>query len=316
MPSTRKVRLLTTSACVHGDSLPPRDAPARADTVGPVSSPSGVTGPRTPADLLDAALRADPARPLLTFYDDATGERTELSVATFANWVAKSANLLRDDLDAQPGTTLAVALPVHWQAAVVLQSSWALGLEVLSPARDGTPPAADITVTSYDAVDAGLLGSPAGELVVLGLGPLGLARADRPPPPGHALDFDREVHAHGDRFAPGSPLDPERTALRTSDGDYTAADLTEQAMAQHAVAAGRRLLVAEPLDTLPAVLGGLLVPLAAGVTAVLCRHLDPSRLHGPGGRIRQEDVVASVTHLDAQVAPDAPDLPRWVPDVG
>ena len=105
--------------------MPPRDRSRPADTVVRVTAPSGVTGPSTPADLLDAALRADPARPLLTYYDDATGERTELSVATFANWVAKSANLLRDDLDAQPGSTLAVALPVHWQAAVVLQSAWA-----------------------------------------------------------------------------------------------------------------------------------------------------------------------------------------------
>jgi uncharacterized protein (TIGR03089 family) len=284
--------------------------------VVPVTSPSGVTGPRTPADLLDAALRADPARPLLTYYDDATGERTELSVATFANWVAKSANLLRDDLDAQPGGTLALALPVHWQAAVVLQSAWALGLEVLTPDPDDTPPPADITVTSYDAVDGGLLASPGGELVVLGLGPLGLARADRPPPPGAALDFDREVHAHGDRFAPGSAPDPGRAALRTPDGAYTAGGLTGLARAQRGLPAGRRLLVAEPLGTLPALLGGLLVPLAAGVTAVLCRHLDPSRLHGPQGRLRQEDVVASVTSLGASPPPGSPDLPRWVPDVG
>jgi len=287
--------------------------------VVPVSSPTGVTGPRTPADLLDAALRADPARPLLTFYDDATGERTELSVATFANWVAKSANLLRDDLDAQPGGTLALALALHWQAAVVLQSAWALGLAVLAPHPDGTPPPADITVTSYDAADAGLVASPGAELVVLGLGPLGLARADRQPPPGAALDFDREVHAHGDRFAPGPAPDPARAALRTPDGAYTAGDLTGLAGAQRAVPAGRRLLVAEPLGTLPAVLGGLLVPLAAGVTAVLCRHLDPSRLHGPRGRIRQEDVVASVTSLGplgASPPPGSPDLPRWVPDVG
>ena len=57
----------------------------------------------TAATLLATALRDDPARPLLTFHDDATGERTELSVATFANWVAKTANLLADDLGAGPG---------------------------------------------------------------------------------------------------------------------------------------------------------------------------------------------------------------------
>src|SRR5690606_33707705 len=57
---------------------------------------------RTPADLLSSALAADPGRPLVTFYDDATGERVELSVATFAYWVAKTANLLQDELSAEP----------------------------------------------------------------------------------------------------------------------------------------------------------------------------------------------------------------------
>ena len=38
----------------------------------------------TPADLLDQQLRRDGTRPLLTWYDDATGERIELSVATAA----------------------------------------------------------------------------------------------------------------------------------------------------------------------------------------------------------------------------------------
>ena len=88
-----------------------------------------------PPQLLDRALRADPARPLLTFYDDATGERTELSVATFANWVAKTANLLRDDLAVEPGATLSLDLPPHWQAAVWLQSAWALGLHVVPAGR-------------------------------------------------------------------------------------------------------------------------------------------------------------------------------------
>ena len=42
--------------------------------------------------LLAELLRADAGRPLVTFYDDATGERVELSVATYANWVAKTSS--------------------------------------------------------------------------------------------------------------------------------------------------------------------------------------------------------------------------------
>ena len=45
------------------------------------------------AEVLAAQLRRDPGRPLLTFYDHATDERVELSVTTYANWVAKTASV-------------------------------------------------------------------------------------------------------------------------------------------------------------------------------------------------------------------------------
>ncbi len=54
--------------------------------------------------VLDPLLRADPMGPRITYYDDATGERIELSTVTLANWAAKTANLLRDELGAGPGT--------------------------------------------------------------------------------------------------------------------------------------------------------------------------------------------------------------------
>ncbi len=47
---------------------------------------------QTFSDVLTRQLRADSGRPLVTFYDDATGERVELSVTTYANWVAKAAS--------------------------------------------------------------------------------------------------------------------------------------------------------------------------------------------------------------------------------
>jgi hypothetical protein len=79
------------------------------------------------------------------------------------------------------------------------------------------------------------------------------------------------------------------------------ADLVAAARAAAPLPAGARLLVAEPLASLPAVLAGLLVPLATDVTAVLCRHLDPSRLPD---RARQEGLVAAV-------GTDTPDIPAW-----
>jgi uncharacterized protein (TIGR03089 family) len=248
--------------------------------------------PAGPPQLLDAALRRDPARPLLTFYDDATDERTELSVTTFANWVAKTANLLRDDLGLEPGATAALDLPPHWQAAVWLQACWALGLHVV-PAGS----VADLAVIGY----GGAAPSDSGEVVALGLGPMGLPRRDAGPPAGTTLDYDREVHGHGDRFVAASAPDPAAPAL-TSAGDVLAgAELVAAARGAAPLPAGARLLVAEPLASLPAVLAGLLVPLATDVTAVLCRHLDPSRLPD---RARQEGLVAAV-------GADTPDIPTW-----
>src|SRR5690606_17128304 len=41
------------------------------------------------SSVLRGLLGADAGRPLITFYDHAGGERVELSVTTYANWVAK-----------------------------------------------------------------------------------------------------------------------------------------------------------------------------------------------------------------------------------
>ena len=106
----------------------------------------------TPAGLLTRALTRDGARPLLTFYDDATGERVELSVATYANWVSKTANMLQDGLSAEPGERVAVLLPTHWQTAVILSACWAAGL-VAATGLEAVAPA-DIVFTAADTVEA------------------------------------------------------------------------------------------------------------------------------------------------------------------
>ena len=248
--------------------------------------------PAGPPHLLDAALRRDPARPLITFYDDATDERTELSVTTFANWVAKTANLLRDDLGLEPGATASLDLPVHWQAAVWLQACWALGLHVV-PAGS----VADLTVLAY----GGAAPAGSGEVVALGLGPMGLPRRDAGPPTGTTVDYDREVHGHGDRFVAAGAPDPAAPALTLAADVLAGADLVAAARAAAPLPAGARLLVAEPMTSLRAVLAGLLVPLATDATAVLCRHLDPRRLQD---RVQQEGVVAAV-------GTDTPDIPAW-----
>ncbi len=243
----------------------------------------------TPPQLLDAALRRDPARPLITFYDDRSGERVELSVVTFATWVAKTANLLRDDLDLRPGARVVIDLPLHWQAAVWLQACWTLGAHVAL--GSAAPLAADLLVTSYDRAPGSK--GDAGEVVALGLGPMGLPRRDVTAPVWADLDYDREVAGHGDRFVPSGPVDPDAAALTLgaagTERTLTAADLVAHTTDATALPEGARLLVTEQLTTLDAIQDALLRPLAGTCTAVLCRHLDPALLPA---RIAQEGIVA------------------------
>lgn len=77
-------------------------------------------------------LRASSAKPLVTHYDDATGSRVELSVATMANWAAKTANWLVEEYDVEAGTPVAVRLPAHWQTAGVLLGAWWAGAHVVA----------------------------------------------------------------------------------------------------------------------------------------------------------------------------------------
>ena len=58
--------------------------------------------------LLEPILAADPAGPRITYYDDATGERVEVSAVTLANWAAKTANLLRDEFALDQGARVCV----------------------------------------------------------------------------------------------------------------------------------------------------------------------------------------------------------------
>src|SRR5512139_2562036 len=102
--------------------------------------------------VLEARLRSDGARPLLTFYDFATGERTELSVATYANWVAKTASLLTEELDLARGDRLRVDLPPHWLGPVFLGAAWTVGLVVLLGDDDAADGAGDTVVCGPDGL--------------------------------------------------------------------------------------------------------------------------------------------------------------------
>ena len=97
--------------------------------------PAPIRHPLRSGRLLAALAGSDPTRPRLTWYDDGLGptrgERIELSGRVLANWAAKAANLLQEDLDVAPGSLVEVDLPTHWRAAYWLLAAWSVGAEVV-----------------------------------------------------------------------------------------------------------------------------------------------------------------------------------------
>jgi uncharacterized protein (TIGR03089 family) len=255
---------------------------------------SSARAPVAPARLLDDALSTDGARPFLTWYDDPSGERVELSVATFATWVAKTAGLLVDGLGAAPGDVVRLAAPPdHWQSLVWVVAAWRAGC-VLDPYPRAAGDRAEVVVTGPERLAGQGEWSSGDDVVALSLRPLGAPFAPGALPPG-ALDYAREVPAYPDRFvAPHAA--PQDTAARDRAG--AALDGVELVARAGALASGwaattgARLLVPSgpdrPTDPLDLVLSGTLVPLVAQGSVVVCRGPQPP----PAGRVEQERITA------------------------
>lgn len=216
--------------------------------------------------MLEAYLAANPTAPLLTFYDDSSGERGELSGVTLANWMAKTANLLIDGCGLDRGAAVAVRLPPHWQTAAILLGSWAAGLRV---DLSGTPTADVFFVAADRLADAFTTAYAPQEVFATALAPM--AGPMRPAPPPGVTDYVLEVRAHGDHFRPARPVDGQTAAL--TDGT-TQAELLEQAAARSLADGGRVLVDA---DAYPDPIDWLLAPMRTGSSIVLCRHTTPER---------------------------------------
>ncbi|GAW52104.1 MULTISPECIES: TIGR03089 family protein [unclassified Nocardioides] len=219
------------------------------------------------ADVLARQLRADSARPLITFYDDATGERVELSVTTYANWVAKAASLLVEEHDLERGQSLCVDLPIHWLGPVFLGAAWTAGLMVTGP-DDGEP---DAVVCGRGSL--GRWAARADDLPVLAcsLLPLGVRFAEALPPGVH--DVGVEIWGQPDAFTPWDPPTAEDPAYP----GVTQGELWRTAAAGSLLTDGGRLLsVANPAS--PPGIATFTEPLARGGSLVLVTHAGPERL--------------------------------------
>jgi uncharacterized protein (TIGR03089 family) len=209
------------------------------------------------------------ARPLITFYDDATGERVELSGTTTANWAAKAANLLREECDVEPGTPVAMLLPAHWQTAAVLLAAWWCGAEVVTEPGD-----AEWVLCDADRVDIALAARPAGGVVALSLDAFGKGV---PGLPAGVVDFATEVRLQGDEFAPWAPVPDTTPALSGATISEVLADARARGGAL-GLSRSDRVLSTLEWNTDTGLRDGLLAVLAAEASLVQVRNPDEAAL--------------------------------------
>jgi uncharacterized protein (TIGR03089 family) len=209
--------------------------------------------------------RRDPAQPLLTALDGPA--RVELSGATTANWVSKTANLLVDGHGSPDRVGL--LLPLHWQTVCLLLGSVAAGATVVlarSPDELAGCAVAFTTAASAEAaLDAGVE-----DVLACSLTPFATRLADVPR---LVLDAAVEIPSYGDHFS-GRPAEAR---LEVDGRPFTAPtwDLTPD---------DRVLTSLDPAT--PEGLAALLAPLRAGAALVLLTAGDP------GAAVAQERVTA------------------------
>lgn len=179
-----------------------------------------------PAALLRRLVDSDPGRPRITVYDDTDsptrGERVELSARVLANWVAKAANLLQDELDAGRGTVVRLDLPPHWRTLYWAVAAWSVGACVEVPAHRTTGGPAPGSSADVVVTDDPVAAAEAQDAVLVTLA--ALARAAPGPVPAGVVDEAHDIATHGDVFTAWEEAEDDDAALRT-DGTTTFGNL-------------------------------------------------------------------------------------------
>jgi len=190
--------------------------------------------------LLARLRRQDSGRPRVTWYG-ADGERVELSARVLENWVAKTANLLVEELEVEVGDAVRLDLPAHWRTVAWRLAVAAVGGELTGP-DGGAAPDVLVVADGSPHLDGATSGTGAGvprHLVVQALGALAF-RAQVVPP--GALDAAAVVAGYGDElpavvgapglFVPAAPSDARVLVdARSGDDDGAALDAVLAALA-------------------------------------------------------------------------------------
>ena len=231
------------------------------------------------AVLATERLRTHGHQPFVTYYDDVGGERTELSYATFDNWVSKTANLLVEELELGAGDRVAVALDGHWTAPIVVFSCWKAGLSAAC-ATDSADALPLRTAAVFrhedlpaDAAAAGDLESP-----TLAVGSAMAGRPSRPTTDDYV--YAEEVLAFADDYDDPSVAAAAEALLVADSGPWlrwTQSQLfaAGEALAGWGLTEDDRVLCGTPLDRADSVVVWAAAFLA-GASVVAVRHADPA----------------------------------------
>ena len=196
----------------------------------------------------------DGARPLITYYDLATGARTELSGRTFANWVDKTYHLLVE-CDVQPGDEVSMPLaadhPGHWVTLALVAGAWQAGAVVVP----GLTLGAAVTAVGPEGVNVQVDGT----LLACSLHPLGFGFSEALP--AGVIDFSIDVRSQPDAHAE-EPVPESAPAWRDGQATFSHADLL-------AVDPVTERVLVRPTTAFATLTAGYLAPLLGGGSAVI-----------------------------------------------
>lgn len=215
----------------------------------------------TPEFLFDRLLAADPGRPFVTYYDEASGERSELSRKSLANWVAKTHFLLLDELGLGVGDTALIALPAHWISVPAVFGCLTAGLAL----TDVGP--ADVAFAEPSRL-------PAEAPDVYAIAPAAAAVGLRDDVPAGASDYVSAVRPQPDKWATVRLAADAGAACLPG---ATRGEVVERARSRAAAlgaAEGARLLSTRDWTSAADWVDALLVPLVTAGSVVLVRNAD------------------------------------------
>jgi uncharacterized protein (TIGR03089 family) len=215
--------------------------------------------PATPEQFFGELVVERPSQPFVTYYDEASGERTELSVRSLGNWVAKTHFLLLDELGLGPGDAAYLALPAHWISVPIVLGCLTAGLEL----RTASPDGADVAFVVPDHEADGVAD-------VFAVAPDSAAVGFRDGPPAGAQDYVLAVRPQADKWATvqlrGTAADP------CLDG-ATRAEVVAAARST-GLPDGARVLSTRQWASGQDLIDTLLAPLVARGSVVLVRNAD------------------------------------------